>query len=63
VDTWDVQGMHWFAYSDDKGYFCIEGLDGVGKDVFDVLFRAESFHPITITNVPLHTKNMKVIVP
>jgi len=56
----------WGAYSDKEGAFSIIGLDGLGKDVFDVSVKGktsqgESFN-MKIPGVRLHTDSLSFIV-
>jgi len=56
----------WGAYSDKEGAFSIIGLDGLGKDVFDVSVKGktpqgESFN-MEIPGVRLHTDSLSFIV-
>ncbi len=63
VSTHNPLGVQWYAYSDDQGAFCLEGLDGLGKDTVDIHFPAPSGGVITRTGVPLHTKDLTITVP
>lgn len=56
----------WGAYSDQQGAFRIIGLDGLGKDVFDINVKGKTLQgerfTIKIPDVRLHTDNLSFIV-
>jgi hypothetical protein len=67
VDTYTTRGYHWWTWTDDNGAFCLEGLDGFGKDIFDIHFKgstrtAGAFN-ITKTAIPLNTNDLEIVVP
>jgi hypothetical protein len=68
VDTHSIpHGLHWYTFSDEKGVFRLEGLDGLGKDPIDVHFRGATQtsggFQFTKTTIALHTTDLKVVVP
>jgi hypothetical protein len=68
VNTYTTpHGEPWWTWTDDKGAFCLEGLDGFGKDIFDIHFKGSTWTAggfnITKTGIPLHTKDLEIVVP
>lgn len=67
VRTITPLGLTWWTMTDNNGAFCLEGLDGLEKDTFDVHFkgatRTANAFKITKPDIPLHTKDLEIIVP
>ena len=57
----------WGAYADGQGAFSIIGLDGLGKDVFDITAEGKTSlgdeFEINIPDVRLHTNDLSIVVP
>jgi len=65
VGTFIPHGSHWWTHTDDKGFFSIEGLDGMGIHSFKVncgRYFSKAF-ALTIPDVPLNKKNLNIIMP
>jgi len=67
VKTYVPHGQTWWAMTDNSGAFCLEGLDGFGKDTFDINFMgstqtSDAFN-ITKSDIPLHAKDLEIVVP